>query len=107
VPGPQPDPALRHPAVRNPHQREEPVMGGLIETLLPLVRDVASKLEGSEFADAALADVREVEARAKRASDALDADLVQWWAEARHAAGAVIQAAEGAHAAPADSEPAA
>lgn len=80
-------------------------MGSLIDTFLPLVRTVAEKLAGSEFADQALSDVREVEGLAKQHMDNLDADLVRWWAEARHAGADLSQDAGGAHAAPADPEP--
>ena len=77
-------------------------MGGLIDTILPLVRSVAEKLEGSEFAEKALGHVRAIEAIAARHASALDAEIVQWWADITGLTNDAEQAAEGAHAAPAD-----
>jgi hypothetical protein len=50
----------------------------LIDILLPVVRKVADNLAGSPLADAALADVREIEAVAARHVTALESELTAW-----------------------------
>ena len=59
-------------------------MESLISLFLPVLRQVASNLAGSEFATDAEADVKNVEGLLSKHLKAADAELVAWWTAIRH-----------------------
>jgi hypothetical protein len=66
----------------------------LIDVLLPAFREVATSLAGSQFADDALADVRNIEAIASRHATALESELTEWLTSRLHPSVPAVPAAD-------------